>query len=396
MNMPDFPFWLDDLKKDLDERLSQSLYRQLIPSHQQGSTLVREGQSLLNLAGNDYLALSSHPDIKAAAILAIKQMGTGSGASKLVTGHSPQTQALEKTFAAFKHAQAALLFPTGYMANLGVLTCLTDARDVICIDKLTHASLIDAAHASGATVRVYPHGNTDKLERLLQRHPHSRRRVIVTDSIFSMDGDIAHLPTLCDLAQQYNAITVVDEAHGTGILGEHGSGLCELQQVQERVDIVISTASKALGSLGGIVTAKKIVIDALVNHARSLIYTTALPPAIVASIAASLTVITHEPWRRERLSKISQQVRDAVMEMGFKLPTSTAATPIIPLITESAESAVALSSHLNSQGIHAPAIRPPTVAPNASRVRLSLRCDLEDQQIDHLIQTLQLWHQQNP
>ncbi|MBL4701737.1 MAG: aminotransferase class I/II-fold pyridoxal phosphate-dependent enzyme, partial [Phycisphaeraceae bacterium] len=189
MNISDFTFWLDDLKKDLDERLSQSLYRQLIPSHQQGSILVREGQSLLNLAGNDYLALSSHPDIKAAATLAIEQMGVGSGASKLVTGHLPQTQALEKTFAAFKHAQAALLFPTGYMANLGVLTCLTDERDVICIDKLTHASLIDASHASRATVRVYPHGNTHKLQRLLQRHAHCRRRVIVTDSVFSMDGD---------------------------------------------------------------------------------------------------------------------------------------------------------------------------------------------------------------
>lgn len=391
MKHPTPKIWLDDLSKDLTQRQALSLYRQLVDSHQNGPTLQRQGKTLLNLAGNDYLGLSTHPNIKAAAINAIQNQGMGSGASKLVTGHAPSTSALEAAFAAFKHAPSALLFPTGYMANLGVLTTLANEQDVVCIDKLTHASLIDAAHACGATVRVYPHRNTNKLARLLERHTPARRRFIVTDSVFSMDGDVADLPTLCDLAQQYGAITVVDEAHGTGVLGEHGSGLCELQCVQERMDIVISTASKALGSLGGIVTAPRVVIDTLVNNARSLIYTTAPPPPQIAAIHAAIQVIANEPWRRERLAQLSQQVRDAVTQMGFVLPTSDVPTPIIPLITQTTESAVALSEHLNAHGIHAPAIRPPTVAPNASRVRLSLRCDLEDGHVQQLIDALRQW-----
>lgn len=389
MNHPSSKHWLEDLKKKITQRQSLSLDRQLIATDLYGPILQRNGRSLVNLAGNDYLALSTHPDIKAAAITAIKQSGVGSGASKLVTGHSTQAADLESQFAAFKHAPAALLFPTGYMANLGVLTCLADNHDVICIDKLTHASLIDAAHASGATVRVYPHRNTEKLARLLSRHADARRRLIVTDSVFSMDGDAADLPALCELAEKFDAITIVDEAHGTGVLGENGTGLCEVQQVQNRVDIVISTASKALGSLGGIVTADRVVIDTLVNHARSLIYTTAPPPSQIASISAAITVIRNEPWRRQRLQIISKRVREAVAAMGFVLPDSDVITPIIPLVTQTASAAIALSTYLNEHGIHAPAIRPPTVAPNASRVRLSLRCDLEDVQVEHLLDVLQ-------
>lgn len=388
MNMHKSKNWLKDLKKNLVHRQTVSMYRQLATSEHHGAKIVRQGCLLLNFSGNDYLALASHPKIKLAAQKAIEQHGVGSGASKLVTGHTHQTQDLERQFAKFKHAEAALLFPTGYMANLGVLTTLANEQDVICIDKLTHASLIDAAGASNATLRVYPHGHLEKLERLLDRHADFRRRFIVTDSVFSMDGDVANLPQICNLAQKYDAITVIDEAHGTGVLGASGAGLCEYQKIQDQADIVISTASKALGSLGGIVTAKKIVIDTLVNAARSLIYTTAPPPSQVASIAAALDVIQAEPWRRERLFEISKRVRNAVVKMGFELPHCEVVTPIIPLMTQSAESAVELGDYMNAHGIHAPAIRPPTVAPNASRVRLSLRCDLEDEQIENLIHVL--------
>ncbi|MFG0247301.1 MAG: 8-amino-7-oxononanoate synthase [Phycisphaeraceae bacterium JB051] len=381
--------WLGDLKNDLLQRQTVSLYRQLVPSDVDGPYLTRDGKKLLNLAGNDYLALSNHPKLKKAAISAITQHGVGSGASKLVTGHSSEVQQLESRLATFKHAPAAVIFPTGYMANLGVLTSLANQDDVLFIDKLTHASLIDAARFCGATVRVYPHNNTDKLERLLERYADARRRLIVTDSVFSMDGDVADLPALCGLAAKYDAITIVDEAHGTGVLGEQGSGLCELQNVTDQVDIVISTASKALGSLGGIVTAQEPVIQTLINNARSLIYTTAPPPSQVACIAAAMDVITAEPQRRERLQTLSQRVRDAVKQMGFVLPTTTAQTPIIPLITGESDAAIALSAHLNQQGIHAPAIRPPTVAPNAARVRLSLRCDLTDEHVDQLVNALQ-------
>jgi 8-amino-7-oxononanoate synthase len=389
MKHPSPKSWLDDLKTDLIQRQTVSLYRQLVPSDVDGPYLTRQGRQLLNLAGNDYLALTSHPKLKQAAIEAITSQGVGSGASKLVTGHSSICDDLEKRFATFKHAQSGLLFPTGYMANLGVLTSLANQDDVIFIDKLTHASLIDAARFSGAAVRVYPHNNTDKLARLLVRYADHRRRLIVTDSVFSMDGDVADLPTLCKLAQEFDAITIVDEAHGTGVLGDNGTGLCEVQKVADQIDIVISTASKALGSLGGIVTAEKPVIETLINQARSLIYTTAPPPSQIACIHAAMDVIQSEPQRRERLAMLSKCVRDVVTQMGFALPATDVPTPIIPLITGESDAALTLSEHLNQHGIHAPAIRPPTVAPNAARVRLSLRCDLTDEHIDQLIHALQ-------
>ncbi len=383
--------WLDELERDLSARSKARLLRKLNAITASGPTVQRGSDQLVNLASNDYLGLTQHPTLKQAAIDAINEHGTGSGASKLVSGHTPQCQATEQAFAQFKHAEAALFFPTGYMANFGVLTALTNKEDVIFIDKLTHASLIDAAHASDATLRVFPHRHVDRLEALLKRNAQARRRLIVTDSVFSMDGDVADLVTLCDLAEQYNAILVVDEAHGTGVLGPTRAGLCELQKVTDRVDIVISTAGKALGSLGGIVTAKQPVIETLVNHARSLIYTTAPPPAQVATLHAAVNLLQTDPQPRQRLAALSQQVRQAVIELGFKLPESNVATPIIPLIVGQPDRALALSAYLAQAGFFAPAIRPPTVAPDASRVRLSLRADLTDAHIADLLEVLAKW-----
>lgn len=374
--------WLRQLQDDLQSRRAAHLLRALSPATPDGPRITVGGRTLVNLAGNDYLGLAQHPHLKQAAITATEAHGTGSGASRLVSGTSPDHAALEARFARFKHAQSALLFPTGYMANLAVLTTLAREGDLVCVDKLNHASLLDAAHASGATVRVYPHGDCNKLQRLLSRHAGGvdGRKFIVTDSVFSMDGDVADLPALCNLAEQYDAVTVIDEAHGTGVLGDSGAGLCELQGVTDRVDVVVSTASKALGGLGGIVTAQKVVIDTLINHARSFIYTTAAPPAQVAAIGAALDVIENEPQRRRRLHNLSRRVREAL-----KLPGQT---PVIPVIVGPPEAAVALSQRLHDAGFYAPAIRPPTVAPGSSRVRLSLRADLEDGDVDRLLNVL--------
>ncbi|MFW6060332.1 MAG: aminotransferase class I/II-fold pyridoxal phosphate-dependent enzyme, partial [Phycisphaeraceae bacterium] len=312
--------------------------------------------------------------------------------------------------ATFKHAPAALLLPTGYMANLAVLTALAGPGDLVCLDKLNHASLIDAARATGATVRTFPHLHYARLERLLARcdeatrlaasPPRPPRRFIVTDTIFSMDGDAADLPALCDLADQYDATLIVDEAHATGVLGDTGAGLCEAQHVTHRVPIVVSTASKALGSLGGIVTASQPVIDTLINRARPLIYTTAVPPAQAAAIGAALEVIRDEPWRRQRLAQMSQQLRTDLLNDGWTLsPTDSAITednrqsaignrqspaPIIPLIVQTPERALHLADHLQRAGFLAVAIRPPTVPPNTARVRLSLRADLTDDDLAQL------------
>jgi len=382
--------WLNELEAELLSLRDVVLLRELRVVTPIGKHVERGGRRLLNFAGNDYLGLAQHPLLVQASVDAARQFGVGSGASRLVTGHQPIHQQVEERFAALKHAGAALLFPTGYMANLAVLSTLADKSDVILLDKLNHASLIDAAHASGAEVRVYPHLNHDKLEKLLERYQSARRRLIVTDSVFSMDGDVADLPTLCGLAEKYNAITVVDEAHGTGVLGNTGAGLCEMQHVGDKVDIVISTASKAMASLGGIVTARKVVIGTLVNKARSFIYTTGVPPTQAAVILAALELIELEPQRRERLHAIIAEVRTSLADRGYEMRIDLA-TPIVPLIVNSPEAAISLSNHLEKHGIYAPAIRPPTVAPNACRVRLTLRADLTDEDVTTLLNAMDAW-----
>lgn len=379
------PDWVGQLQHSLEQLNQQHLRRTLRPIDRCGATVRRGDRTLLNLASNDYLGLATHPRLIEAVRDAAERSGVGSGASRLVSGTLEAHAALEQRFAEFKHAEAALLLPTGYMANLAALTTLVRTGDLVCLDKLNHASLIDAARASGATVRVFPHLGYEKLERLLAESD-APRKLIVSDSVFSMDGDTADLKRLVELRDRFGAILVVDDAHGTGVLGEFGAGLAEAQGVAGRVDVTVSTASKGMGSLGGIITASRLVIDTLINSARSFIYTTAVPPTQVAAIDAALDVIRDEPDRRLRLREIAKQVRSALRAIGFAV--SDDPTPIVPLITGSPESALALAEHLEASGILAPGIRPPTVAPNSSRVRLSLRADLTDSQLDHLLDSL--------
>lgn len=380
-----------ELEAQLAKLAARSLRRRLRPLPSVGKWAERDGRRLLNLASNDYLGLADHPALKAAAIAAIERFGTGAAASRLVTGHLDPHAEAERRFAALKHAPAALLLPTGYMANLAAITALAGPGDRILLDKLCHASLIDAARLSGAEVRVFPHLNLEKLERLLARPHPGGRTLIVTDSVFSMDGDAADLPRLCDLGERYGAILVVDEAHATGVLGDTGAGLAELQGVTGRVHVTISTASKALGGLGGIVTGSQAVIDTLVNRARPFIYTTAVPPAQAAALMAALDVVRDEPQRRQRLATLCADVRRRLAESGWTLPPTAVPTPILPLIVGDADRALALAAHLESQGILAVAIRPPTVPPGSARVRLSLRCDLEDADVERLLAALAAW-----
>jgi len=378
--------WLDQLQNDLAQREAACLRRVLRPVDQCDRIVQRGGRPLINLASNDYLALSSHPQLIAAVVEAAQKYGVGSGASRLVTGDLHRHHQLEQRFALFKHAEAALVLPTGYAANLAALTALAGEDDAIFLDKLNHASLIDAARASGATVRVFPHQNLDKLQRLLARHDDARRRFIVTDAVFSMDGDCANLPALCELRDRFDAILVVDEAHATGVLGSHGSGLAEHQGVSGAIDVTISTAGKALGSLGGIVTAKAVVIDTLINRARTFIYTTAPPPAQAAAIEAALKVLEAEPQRRLRLADLSQRLRLRLIEKGW--PVREDPTPIVPIMLQTSEAAVAKSQQLEVEGFLVPAMRPPTVPRGTARLRVSLRSDLQDEDIDRLVQVI--------
>ena len=379
--------WLASLRRDLAGLEEDDLLRKLVAVEPHGRTITRGDQTLLNLAGNDYLALSNHPRLRDAATDAIRRFGVGAAASRLVSGHQVIHQQVETRFARFKHAQAALLCPTGYTAAHATVTALAGRGDLICIDKLTHASFIDAARASGADLRICPHRNLAKLKRLLSATD-KRRKFIITDSVFSMDGDCADLPALCDLAEPYDAVLIVDEAHATGVLGDDGAGLCQLQGVTDRVAVVVSTASKALGALGGIITARREVIATIVNRARSFIYTTGAMPLQAAAVAAALDVIRDEPQRRRRLQSISQSLRRSLRNLGHDVDTDGPATPIIPLIVGSARAALEISQQLEHQGIFTPAIRPPSVAPGAARVRLSLRCDLTDSDLDQIIRAI--------
>jgi 7-keto-8-aminopelargonate synthetase-like enzyme len=399
--------WLSQLQDQLDRNQANGLLRQLRPVTAHGPHLqLADGSSRINLASNDYLGISQHPHLKKTAIDTIQQHGTGSGASRLVSGHSQTHQLAEQRFARFKHAESALFCPTGYMANLAVITSLAQKGDLICADKLSHASLLDAARASGATLRIFPHLGYDKLERLLANNTSDdtnktsekavggrsllhnledrpARKFILSDSVFSMDGDAADLPRLCDIAEKHNAILIVDEAHGTGVLGKTGSGLCEAQGVSDRVDIVVSTASKALGSLGGMVSGSSVMIQTLVNKARPFIYTTgsaAMQPAVVS---AALDVIETQPQRRHRVLELAAQLRKAL-----SMADEHVVTPIVPIVAGSAHAALSLARHLDDAGFYAPAIRPPTVAPGSARVRISLRADLEEKHMTQLIDAI--------
>lgn len=373
------------LQAALDQRQQDGLRRSLRDITTQGRyARVGDGPPQLNLAGNDYLALSEHPQLIRAAVDATHTHGTGSGASRLVCGTTPLHTQCERRFAAFKHTSAALLFPTGYAANLGLLGALARPGDLVIQDRLNHASLIDAAQGTRATVRTVAHGTQGhaKAARLLAEHHAAApqgRRLLVSDAVFSMDGDTADLPQLLNLCDAHDAWLILDDAHATGVLGPTGAGLAQAAGVHThpRLLATVSTGSKALGGLGGIVAASQLVIDTLVNHARTLIYTTAPPPAQVAALTAALDVVAAEPHRREQLRDHAHTLRVALTARGWPgLDAGKHPTPIIPLQVGSAQAAQALAHRLEQAGILAVAIRPPTVPPGTARVRLSLRCDL--------------------
>ncbi len=379
--------WRDQLAKQLQQRQHDGLLRSLRDVDRPGRVVRRDGRDLINFASNDYLALAGCERLAAAVAESAQRFGVGSGASALIAGHAAPHAELEARFAKFKHAAAALLCPTGYTANLAAVTALVRPGDLVLMDKLNHASLIDAARLSGATVRVFPHLGYAKLQRLLEAAT-APRKLIVTDAVFSMDGDCADLPALCELRDRSGAMLLVDEAHATGVLGATGAGLAEHQAVAGHVDVTVSTASKALGSLGGLITAEQLVIDTIVNHARAYIYTTAAPPTQCAAIGAALDVVRDEPQRRARLAELAQHLRAELIAAGWQVPLANAPTPIVPVITGDAGRTVHLADRLEQAGLLVAAVRPPTVAANASRLRLSLRSDHTDADLTRLLDAL--------
>jgi len=357
---------------ELKQLLQAGLYRSLRPlASQTGPHIAMNGRDLLLLASNDYLGLASHPRMKARSQAAVLQWGAGSGASRLVSGSNFLFDELEGALAAFKSTEAALVFNSGYTANLGLLQSLAGPEDTIFSDELNHASIIDGCRLSRARTLVYPHCDAEALEGLLKKNAGRRRRIIITDGVFSMDGDIAPLPELAGLARRYDGALIVDDAHATGVLGPAGRGTLEHFGLAGDPGIIImATLGKALGSFGAFVAGSAQLREYLINRSRSFIFTTALPPAVVAAAAEALAILEAEPELRRRLSENADFMREGLQACGFN--TLGSSTHIIPVMIGAPEKAVAMAARLFEEGIFIQAIRPPTVPPGSSRLRLTV------------------------
>jgi len=362
---------LENLAQDLEKLASQNLRRSLTAVEETlpGGRVRVGGRVLLNLSSNDYLGLSQDPRLIDAAKDAAARWGVGAGASRLVVGHLALHEEVEARLVAFKGTEAAVIFSTGYMANLGAISALVGPDDTVFCDRLNHASIYDGIKLSGANLARFPHGDLDRLEALLQKTG-TGRRLIVTDSVFSVDGDLAPLQGLVELRDRYGAMLMVDEAHATGVLGPHGAGLAKALGLTHRIDVHMGTFSKALGSLGGYVAGDLRLIEYLHNRARSFIYSTAMPPPVLGAIAAALNIVVQEPERRRYLLSEAQSFRQILTQAGFDILGSE--TQIIPVLVGDNAPTLSLAARLREHGLMAVALRPPTVPPGRSRVRFSL------------------------
>ena len=352
----------------------------------QGPRLSVDGRTQINFGSNDYLGLAADSRLAAAAIRTIEQEGVGSGASPLVTGHSAAHRRLEARLAEFEGTEAAVVFPSGFAANLGAIAALAGPGDVVFSDAKNHASLWDGARLSRADVRVYPHGDWRRLDLLLARHANCRRRMIVTDSLFSMDGDLAPLVELADVARRRDAMLLIDEAHATGVFGDRGRGVAEHLGIAESPIVRIGTLSKALGCTGGFVAGSRLLIDWLVNRARPYIYSTAGPAAVAAAAVAALDIVAEEPQRRRHLLARAETLRQTLAGQGWSIGRS--ASQILPLVVGQPERAVELSACLRDRGLFVPAIRPPTVPEGEACLRISLTWGHTEEMIAMLVEGL--------
>lgn len=353
-----------------------------------GGACEIDGRRLWNFASNDYLGLAGDPRVVAAAQAALADSGVGARASALVAGRTEWHARLEQALARFEGQEAAIFFPTGYAANVGTIAALVDENDVVFCDRLNHASLIDGCRLSGAKLRVFRHSELDTFERELHKAADFRRRLIVTDAVFSMDGDVAPLRELCDLAERFEADVLVDEAHGTGVFGEHGRGVCELLGVEDRVAVRVGTLSKAIGTLGGFVAGPQSLVDWLWNKARPQVFSTALPPVICAAATAAIQIVRNDPERRTRLWQRCEFVRRELASRGIEVVANSTG-PIIPIVLGDPNAAVAAQRKLEERGCLVAAIRPPTVPQGTSRLRISLSAAHDESALKSLVAALQ-------
>ncbi|MCQ6557326.1 8-amino-7-oxononanoate synthase [Paenibacillus mendelii] len=364
---------MDWIEEELDGLADASIKRSLrtySAVSDSAGRMMRGDNMLLNLSSNDYLGLARHPAIIEAMREALLTEGAGSGASRLVTGNRLPYSRLEEELADWQSCEAGLVFANGYMANSGVISGLVNRGDVVFSDQLNHASIVDGVILSRAEHARYRHNDMEHLRALLTKFRHKRRKLIVTDAIFSMDGDAAPLRELAAIKREYGAMLMVDEAHSGGIYGRRGEGLCHELGIQDDVDIHMGTFSKSFGIYGAYICGSRTLIQWLVNKARPLIYSTALPPSIVAGISKAMDLVQTDHWRRERLYEASRLFRSLLRAAGFTIDDGD--SPIIPVIVGDNDIALRFSSALEEKGIAAAAIRPPTVPDGTARIRFSL------------------------
>ena len=345
-----------------------------------------DGRQLVHFGSNDYLSLATDGRLAEAASQAARSEGVGGAASPLVTGRGGALERLEDELARFEGTEAAVVFPSGFAANLGTLTALVGRDDLILSDRLNHASLIDGCRLSRATVRVFEHGDLEQLESLLREAAGFRRRWIVTDSLFSMDGDAAPLPQLAQLAERYEAMLVVDEAHATGVFGARGRGIVEAQGVDTTRLVRIGTLSKALGAAGGFVAASQALVDWIANRARSYVFSTALAPPVAAAATRAVQIVGEEPHRRRALLERADELRSRLQAQGWSVGRSV--SQIVPIVVGNEADTLRMADALAASGLFVPGIRPPSVPPGTSRLRISLCYGHTAEQIEHLLEQL--------
>jgi 8-amino-7-oxononanoate synthase len=330
--------------------------------------VVCDGRPMIMMSSNNYLGLTSHPKVKEAAIDAVRRYGTGCAGSRFLNGTLAIHEELESRLATFLRKDAAIVFPTGFQANLGAISALVGKHDVIVIDKMNHASIFDGCRLSFGQIRKFKHNDMEDLERILRDNA-GKATLVVVDGVFSMEGDIANLPGIVELCQQYNAGLMVDDAHSIGVLGDHGRGTAEYFGLEADVDLIMGTYSKSLATIGGCLAADNDVIDYLKHHARSLIFSASLPPAPVAAALASLRIIEEEPERRDRLWRNASYLREGFVDLGFDIGVSE--TPIVPVVVGDEEKVLVTWRRLFDQGVFASPVLYPGVPPGMALIRTS-------------------------
>lgn len=377
------------LSRELERLHSDGLYRaRRTLEGPQGVEIQIDGRKLINFSSNDYLGLASSAALREALIEGVHRFGVGAGASHLICGHSAPHQALEEALADFLNRDSALLFSTGYMANLGVISAFCSRQDTVYQDRLNHASLLDGAKLSGAKLVRYPHRTCPVIDT-------DRAGLLVTDGVFSMDGDFADLPTLVRVTRQSDTLLMVDDAHGLGVMGESGRGILEhFGLTQEDCPLLIGTLGKAFGTFGAFVAGPREYLDFLIQKSRTYIYTTAMPPATAHATLRALSLIQSDDWRRAHLDRLIHRFKSAVRDLGLSLLDST--SPIQPILIGDNNGALSASQHLLEMGFLVMPVRPPTVPKGTARLRVTLTAGHTEEQVDGLLGALAAYVAQNP